>query len=238
MLVPEDVGLVVSPPVAIGLRRGSSGAGRPDRNASRSGSASSRGDEEFVRGRAAASAALTSLGFETGAVLVGEHGEPRWPDGVVGSITHTADTALAVAARISDLAAIGIDLERQDRQLDVRTMRRICTPLELDLLAEPGRDDLMPLILFCAKEATYKALSAFVPKLGWHDVDFSFEGKDRLKGKLSARAASFAPVETVTARALVAGGFVVVCVEIPAVNRASQGPSARAGKAPGARDSH
>jgi 4'-phosphopantetheinyl transferase EntD len=104
-------------------------------------------------------------------------------------------------------------------------------------LTEEGRAELMPLILFCAKEATYKALSAFVPRLGWQDVEFRFEGNDRLLGQLSARAASFARIATVTARVLVAGGFVVVCVEIPAVSRASQVPSARAGTAPDAQDS-
>jgi hypothetical protein len=69
-----------------------------------------------------------------------------------------------------------------------------------------------------------------VPSLGWHDVDFHPDGADRLTGVLSARAARFAPVATVSARVLVAGGFVVVCVEIPAqdnINRASQVPTLR-----------
>jgi 4'-phosphopantetheinyl transferase EntD len=243
VLALEDIRLVVSAPVALGLRRVSTGApaGLPDQDASRSGSAFLHRDEEFARGRAAAIEALTSLGFGTDAVRVGERGEPRWPDRVVGSITHTADIALAVAARTSDVAAIGIDIERQDRRLDARTMRRICTPLELILLTEEDNDGLSPLILFCAKEATYKALSGFVSGLGWHDVDFNFDGTDRLTGVLSARAAQRAPVATVEARVLVAGGFVVVCVEIPAeadVIPASLVPSARAGTALGAPGSH
>ena len=45
---------------------------------------------EFTTGRACAREALTSLGAPAEAVPVGEKRAPVWPDGVVGSITHTA----------------------------------------------------------------------------------------------------------------------------------------------------
>src|SRR5215471_21275329 len=45
---------------------------------------------EFAAGRAVARAALARLGAPAGPVLPGRAGEPRWPGGVVGGITHCA----------------------------------------------------------------------------------------------------------------------------------------------------
>ena len=45
---------------------------------------------EFTAGRACARTALARLGLPTAPVLAGRAGEPRWPAGVTGSITHCA----------------------------------------------------------------------------------------------------------------------------------------------------
>jgi len=212
MLTIADLRGLVSFPVALGVASSSPQA---------SDRVLSPRETEFARGREAAFAALASLGIETEDIPTGPNGAPVWPSGIVGSITHTASIALAVAARTSDRAAIGIDVEGEDRRLDPRTLRRIFTESELERLSTAS-DPRSRLAMFCAKEASYKALSAFVPTLGWHDVDFRFDGNEQLLGELSARAASFAPIATVAARVLFAGGFVVVCVEIPALSRAIQ----------------
>src|ERR1700761_3617241 len=55
---------------------------------------------EFAAGRGCARRALAALGLPPAPLLPGEGGAPRWPDGVVGSITHCAGyAAAAVAAR-------------------------------------------------------------------------------------------------------------------------------------------
>ena len=66
---------------------------------------------EFTAGRACARAALAALGLPAAPVLAGRAGEPRWPAGVTGSITHCAGYRACAAARIADVAAIGIDAE-------------------------------------------------------------------------------------------------------------------------------
>src|SRR5258708_36276243 len=66
---------------------------------------------EFATGRACAREALRELGIAPGPILAGERGMPRWPPGVVGSITHCAGYRAAAVAGSGDLMAIGIDAE-------------------------------------------------------------------------------------------------------------------------------
>ena len=66
---------------------------------------------EFAAGRACARAALAGLGMPAAQILAGRAGEPCWPAGVTGSITHCAGYRACVVARTADLAALGIDAE-------------------------------------------------------------------------------------------------------------------------------
>ena len=54
---------------------------------------------EFTAGRACARAALAALGLPAAPVLAGRAGEPRWPAGVTGSITHCAGVSAPVPWR-------------------------------------------------------------------------------------------------------------------------------------------
>jgi 4'-phosphopantetheinyl transferase EntD len=67
--------------------------------------------QEFITGRACARAALARLGLPPAPILRGERGEPQWPAGVVGSITHCAGYRACAVARTTDLAGLGIDAE-------------------------------------------------------------------------------------------------------------------------------
>ncbi len=66
---------------------------------------------EFTAGRACARTALARLGLPATPVLAGRAGEPRWPAGVTGSITHCAGYRACAVARTTDLAGLGIDAE-------------------------------------------------------------------------------------------------------------------------------
>jgi len=89
----------------------------------------------------------------------GLRGAPRWPDGVVGSMTHCDDYRAAALARASDVASIGIDAESHGPLPDgVRGM--IARDEELADLAELTRADPRvhwDMVLFSAKESVYKA---------------------------------------------------------------------------------
>ena len=201
MLTVDGLRQIVALPVAVGVSHDPSGTDR---------------ESEFKSGRTAVRAALATLGLEVGDLLAGPFG-PEWPDGFVGSLSHSAGTAVAIAAKSSDRATLGIDIERRDRRLDDRVIRRIATPAELDWVSAFGSDGVEALRLFCAKEATYKALSRFIPtRVSFADVEFRHRAAGYLSGKLSSSAARHAPVSEVTARTVVIDEFVVALVEVPA----------------------
>lgn len=66
---------------------------------------------EFATGRACARAALAQIGQPAGPLIRGAEGEPMWPSGVVGSITHCVRYRAAAVARRRDILALGIDAE-------------------------------------------------------------------------------------------------------------------------------
>jgi len=68
---------------------------------------------DYIAGRYCGARALALLGLP-GNVRIArdENGSPRWPDGIVGSITHTYGFAWAAVARATDVPSIGIDSER------------------------------------------------------------------------------------------------------------------------------
>lgn len=113
---------------------------------------------QFQAGRSAARMALAMLGHEPGPILARAEGDPIWPEGVVGSITHTERWALAVAARLRAPAGLGVDLET-DSPLDEDLVEMICRPEERrphPRLQARGID--APKLRFVAKEAVYKAV--------------------------------------------------------------------------------
>src|SRR6185503_18375584 len=68
---------------------------------------------QFRAGRYCAMLAIQAL-HGGSPMLVGRdaNGAPLWPEGVVGSITHTDDVAAAAVASAADVLSLGIDTER------------------------------------------------------------------------------------------------------------------------------
>lgn len=64
----------------------------------------------FYSGRQCAERALAELG-QSQRIEIGQLREPLWPKGVLGSITHTSQVAMAVAVQTNTIKGIGIDLE-------------------------------------------------------------------------------------------------------------------------------
>jgi 4'-phosphopantetheinyl transferase EntD len=114
---------------------------------------------EFATGRACARAALAALGLPATAILRGPRGEPQWPAGVAGSITHCAGYRACAAALLGDVAAIGIDAE-PNCPLPDGVLEDVAVPAEHGWLADrmaaaPGV--CWDRLLFSAKESAYKA---------------------------------------------------------------------------------
>jgi enterobactin synthetase component D len=140
----------------------------------------------FALGRAAARDALVELhqGLEGFGIGRGAGGEPVWPDGIVGAITHSGDVAIAVVGRDTDFAGLGIDVEQQSPGLSERAARLVCTPTEsawVDEVASSNRRTM----LFSAKEAVFKALFPIEriwlgfgdAELTWHAERCAFEAR-------------------------------------------------------------
>jgi 4'-phosphopantetheinyl transferase EntD len=114
---------------------------------------------EFLAGRDCARAALAGLGLPPRPIPRGPQGEPLWPTGVVGSITHCAGYVACALAHAADLRSLGIDAE-PDLPLPDGVLAEIALPEERALLADlalraPGLH--WDRLLFCVKEAIYKA---------------------------------------------------------------------------------
>jgi len=66
---------------------------------------------EFTTGRACARAALSQLGIGPTAIPGGARGQPLWPPGIVGSITHCRGYCACAVARAERVVSLGIDAE-------------------------------------------------------------------------------------------------------------------------------
>ncbi|MFE5662134.1 4'-phosphopantetheinyl transferase, partial [Streptomyces sp. NPDC056517] len=131
---------------------------------------------EFATARMCARRALLGLGAVPGPLLRGSRGEPLWPTGVVGSITHRAGYRAAVVGPAGATVALGIDAEPAVA-LRPGVLRRIALPEERARLAALPSAPGLPwdTLLFCVKEAAYKAWYplARVP-LGFHSAEVRF----------------------------------------------------------------
>jgi 4'-phosphopantetheinyl transferase EntD len=114
---------------------------------------------EFVTVRYCARKALAELGVLPAPLVPGERGAPQWPARIVGSMTHCANYRAAAVARATTVCSIGIDAEPH-QPLPDGVLDAIALPDERIRLAElAATDDAIrwDRLLFCAKEAVYKA---------------------------------------------------------------------------------
>ncbi len=112
---------------------------------------------EFACGRAAARGALAQIGIHGQPVPCGADRAPIWPDGAVGSITHTDTLCLAAAGASGSFQSIGLDLERAS-PLPGDLWDSVLTGPErarLDRLPATERGRTAKLI-FAAKECAFK----------------------------------------------------------------------------------
>lgn len=82
---------------------------------------------------------------------------PHWPAGIVGSISHTGDTCLAVVGHQESWLSIGLDIE-PDLGIEESLWSLICTSEELRLVWQRPLPQQAAWVgeLFVAKEAFYK----------------------------------------------------------------------------------
>lgn len=166
---------------------------------------------EFVAGRLLAREALARLGFADTALPVGEGRAPAWPTGIIGSIAHTRGfVAVAVARRVVTLTGLGVDVE-PDEPLRDAVLERIASPDEIERLGRSGDPLRQGRLLFCAKEALYKAQYPTTGRfLGFHDVAVELDVES---GAFTARtigaAAEQVDLSTLRGIVIVRDGYVI-----------------------------
>ena len=130
---------------------------------------------EFISGRACARLALKRLGTPVVAIPSGEHGEPRWPTGVVGSITHCHGYRACAAAWSNAIISLGIDAE-PNAPLPEGVLEEVAHGRELESVGRGVGGVHVDRLRFSAKEAIYKAWFPLAGRwLGFDDVELSLD---------------------------------------------------------------
>ncbi|QKC86238.1 4'-phosphopantetheinyl transferase superfamily protein [Mesorhizobium sp. NZP2077] len=110
---------------------------------------------------------LADIGIGNVAIPRAPSGAPTWPDGIIGSLAHDDDMAVAAVARVGRIVSLGIDVEPAQ-----------ALPDDISAIVATGADRtgaadrlLAGRILFCAKEAVYKAAYPLDREiLGYEDI--------------------------------------------------------------------
>jgi 4'-phosphopantetheinyl transferase EntD len=130
---------------------------------------------EFITVRHCARVAMGELGVPPVPILKGDKGQPCWPAGVVGSLTHCTGYRGAVVGRAGAVRSVGIDAEPHDVLPD-GVLGAIALDDERQEIAALPAGLHWDRILFCAKEATYKAWFPLTERwLGFEDAHIVFD---------------------------------------------------------------
>ncbi|MER6127342.1 4'-phosphopantetheinyl transferase superfamily protein [Streptomyces sp. NPDC001795] len=140
---------------------------------------------EFATGRRCARLSLAALGLPAMPLLPGPRGEPGWPEGVVGAISHCDGYRVAAVARATELAALGIDAETA-APLPDGVLEAVSLPEEradLDRLARTMPGVPWDRLLFSAKESVYKVWFPLARRpLGFEEAQLRFTHEPDVSG--------------------------------------------------------
>jgi len=145
---------------------------------------------DFTAGRLCARRALEAFGVRDFPLLPAEDRQPQWPQGYVGSITHTEGYSAAVVGRRAQFRSLGVDAE---------AIAAVHAELWPRILGEGERRQLAQLptpqerlrcaaLIFAAKEAFYKCQFALTAEwLEFEDLHIESEDFGRDTGQFSVR---------------------------------------------------
>ncbi|MEV4297124.1 4'-phosphopantetheinyl transferase family protein [Microbispora rosea] len=173
---------------------------------------------EFTTVRHCARAALERLGVAPGPILPGERGAPRWPEGVVGSMTHCAGFRGCAVAHATDLLTIGLDAEPA-APLPDGVLDAIALPEERAGIRRLGPEVCWDRLLFSAKESVYKAWFPLTHRfLEFHQARIELDPAGRFTATLLVAPPSTVtgPLTGFTGRWVRHDGLVITAIAVPA----------------------
>ncbi len=184
---------------------------------------------DYLGVRDCARRALADLGlFDEGTpdrpvIPTGPNREPLWPAGVVGSLTHTDGYRGAAVAPAHAVRSVGIDAEPH-AELPAGVFDMVTVPEERPLLRAVGHGVHADRVLFCAKEAIYKAWYPLTGEwLGFEEASVRLEVTELgpVRGRFTARllrdatAHDGTPLTSFDGYWVVSGGLVGTSVLVP-----------------------
>jgi 4'-phosphopantetheinyl transferase EntD len=128
---------------------------------------------EFAAGRHCARQALARLDIRAPSILKDANGCPLWPEGAVGSISHTKGCVVSVVGRSGRVAALGVDVDSRLAPFPDVVLGHVCRPEELRWLQSmpAAAMSLHAYALFSVKETIYKCVyGATGERLGFADA--------------------------------------------------------------------
>jgi len=135
--------------------------------------------QEFIAGRILARRAWKGLGFPDHVLLADDQRCPIWPEGIVGSISHSDYYCGAVVGASSSYRSIGFDIE-QIAAMNFSLWPIFCTHNEQRMLHKlPAlKQQEQAALIFSAKESIYKChfqIHRFVFR--FHDIEIIWNRK-------------------------------------------------------------
>lgn len=112
---------------------------------------------EFIAGRQCAHRAIAVLGLPDQPLLNGPDRAPQWPEGLIGSITHTHDYCGVAVTKRGGVVSLGLDAE-PELGMRPELWQQTSTGAELGWLASLSEHErpIYAKLIFSAKESFYK----------------------------------------------------------------------------------
>ena len=165
---------------------------------------------EFSSGRHYAREALRKLGHPNVEIKTTSARAPLWPDGIIGSISHSEQIAAAIVGyRGRIYRGIGLDVEKKGRVTN-DLLPLISTKNERTRLELTADDNETSTVVFSAKEAVYKAINPIAGlMIDFRDVEIAIEGTSKtFKAKYLGNCPQNSPIESGFGRFMITNDYV------------------------------
>jgi 4'-phosphopantetheinyl transferase EntD len=174
---------------------------------------------EFATGRHCAQSALAALGRGSAALGRESDGRPRWPPGIVGSISHCEGACVAAAAEERAVALLGVDVEPR-APLPEGVLSLVASPEEIAALPYHASSMSCPApldtVLFSAKESVFKALYPGLQRFfAFDDVSLVVSGQGRFEVRLQPQLAREAGRDDLVGRFALTRDYVLTAICAP-----------------------
>jgi 4'-phosphopantetheinyl transferase EntD len=172
---------------------------------------------EFATGRQLARTLLVEAVGQAGPLLPDSDGVPRWPKGIVGSITHCSSLCAVALARVEEYVGLGLDVEPA-LPIESNLLPLILSGVERERWKRlpPSLHSIGGRLAFTIKEAVYKSIFPISRVfLDFLQVEITLEGDGRFKANVLLSGAAPPGYETVNGYFRVAEGHIAAAVVLP-----------------------